>query len=182
MKESNPVEDTNAMLSAMDELFEGTHDTVTLSTGREIPIKPAKVKHLRQITQFVQDFVNQFEGQELLTLLSGVSQIQQQKISEGVSPYSLNTGEVVKQVAGHASLLLRIFQSGVDSFSRLAPVFSDITVEEFEDLDMDDAALVVFAIFGRNYHFFTLRVLPVIQGSIARIAIMSQPKANGLAK
>lgn len=172
MKESTPVERENAMMSAADELFDGSHDVVKLQDGREVPIKPAKVKHLRQITEFVQEFVNTFNSEELVRLLSGVSQMQQEKIAEGSSAYSLNTGELVQKVAGDASLILRIFNSGVDAFSKLVPLFSDLSLEEFEDLELDDAALLVFGIFGRNYHFFTQRVLPVIQGSIAQKAMM----------
>lgn len=166
MKASNPVETQNAMMSAADELFDGSYDVVILSDSRKVAIKAAKVKHLRQVTEFVQTFIQNFEPEELVTLLQRVSERQQDLIAGGSSPYSLNTSELVKEVAGEASLLLRIVNTGIEAFAKLAPIFSDITEEEFEDLELDDAALLVFGIFGRNYHFFTQRVLPVIQGSI----------------
>ena len=167
MTASNPVETQNAMMSAADELFDGSYDVVILSDSRKVAIKAAKVKHLRQVTEFVQTFIQNFEPEELVTLLQRVSERQQNLIAGGSSPYSLNTSELVKEVAGEASLLLRIVNTGIEAFAKLAPIFSEITEEEFEDLELDDAALLVFGIFGRNYHFFTQRVLPVIQGSIA---------------
>lgn len=168
MNTSNPVEAQNAMMSAADELFDGSYDFVVLSDSRKVAIRAAKVKHLRQITEFVQTFIQNFEPEELVTLLKRVSERQQHLIAEGSSPYSLDTSGIVKEVAGEASLLLRIISTGIEAFAKLAPIFSEVTSEEFEDLELDDAALLVFGIFGRNYHFFTQRVLPVIQGSIAQ--------------
>lgn len=168
MTASNPVESQNAMMAAADDLFDGSYDTVTLSNDRVVAIKAAKVKHLRQITEFVQTFIQNFEAEELVGILQRVSERQQRLLAEGSSAYSLNTSALVKEVAGEASLLLRVITTGIEAFSKLAPIFSEITEEEFEELDLDDAAVLVFGIFGRNYHFFIQRVLPVIQGSIVQ--------------
>lgn len=176
MNESSPVESQNAMMSAADELFEGSHDAVTLADGRQVAIKAAKVKHLRQITGFVQTFIQEFQPEELVSLLSRVSARQQTLIAEGSSPYTLNTSELVKDVAGEASLFLRIVSTGIDAFAKLVPLFSEISSEEFEELDLDDAAVLIFGVFGRNYHFFIQRVLPVIQGSIAQRITQTNPQ------
>ena len=178
MSEASPVESQNAMMSAADELFEGSYDAVTFADGREVVIKAAKVKHLRQITLFVQTFIQEFQPEELVSLLSRVSARQQAMIAEGSSPYALNTSELVKDVAGEASLFLRIVSTGIDAFAKLVPMFSEISCDEFEELDLDDAAVLIFGVFGRNYHFFIQRVLPVIQGCIAQRITQPSPKTT----
>lgn len=169
MNESTSVhEQQNVLIAAANELFDSADATVTLPSGVEVTVKNAKVKHLKQITQYIQEFVSSFDPQEILTILAAVSRRQEARINAGDSPYTMDTDSMVKEVVGEASLLMRVMNAGVDTFTLLAPLFTSLSREEFEDLDIDEGALVIFGVFGRNYHFFTRQVLPVIRACLAQ--------------
>lgn len=173
------VKQQNHLLAAVDELFANTQSTVTLRSGQVVQIYPAKVKHLRSIVDYVSEFVGGFQESELVQLIAKVSKRQEQAIDAGESPYTLDTESIVKEVAGEADLIMRLVQSGVEALPKYVTLFSDMTVEQFEDLELDEAAVIGFAIFGRNYHFFTQQALPVILGSIGRLrAMTSQSPKN----
>lgn len=168
MDKPTPVESQNIMIAAVEELFDEVESTVTLTDGRKVEIRAAKVKNIRQITEFIQRFVMNFEPDALVSMLGMVSRKQEAKLREGESPYLLDTAQMVKDVAGETSLVLQVVNHGLEALQEFVPMFTDMEAAEFEELDLDDAAVVAFAVFGRNYHFFTRRVLPVLRGSIVQ--------------
>lgn len=164
------VETQNTMMESLDELFAQSESFVVLSDGHtRVDIEVAKFKHLRAISSFIEEFAAGFDATGLLSLIQSVSERQEKAISDGVSPYALGTTDIVKEMAGDASLLVGLISRGLNIFPKYVGLFSSIKEEEVDEMSIEDLSLVVFAIFGRNYHFFTHQALPVIQGCFERL-------------
>lgn len=170
MNANSQVEAQNELMAAVDELFANQSSTITLISGKQVELVPAKLKQLRSITAFIQDFVGGLDDSALVQLISTVSATQQKRIAEGTDPFKLDTREIISQVAGNTSIVMQIVTQGLEAFPQYLPVFTNLTPEEVEDLTLDDLGAVVFGVFGRNYHFFTQQVLPVIRACIAHLS------------
>lgn len=168
MSSPSLVEQQNLMIAAVEELFDEVESEVKFPDGRVVKINAAKVKDLKQITLFVQTFVASFDPAELLKMLAMVSRKQEEKLREGESPYLLDTEQMVRDVTGEMSIIMDMIHRGLEAIGQFVPVFTDLTVEEFEELELDDAAVIAFAVFGRNYHFFTRQVLPVVRACLGQ--------------
>lgn len=160
----NSVEVTAALLNAAHELFADVASTTVLPTsGIKVTFFPAKFRHLDEITQLYASIVSGFTNTELTSMMKTVSAQQEDLIKEGVSPYLTDPAGLVKQALGDGgSMTLKLLNGLTDVTPKLVSMFSDLTAEQFKDLEMDEVALVVYAIFARNYNFFTQRLLPLI--------------------
>lgn len=178
MSESAPVEEAkeivaqHALMQAADDMFAGTGShTIRLRSGRSVEIKSAKVKQLRQITAFVQSFLAKLDQSAIAGIIVKVSKYQEEAIKAGTDPYKLETRQLITDLIGEGGAISQLLQLGVDELPKLVPMFSDLSEEEVDDLDLDEAAQVGMAVFVRNYHFFTQQVAPVIHVFIARLKI-----------
>lgn len=176
------VSEQNTMLASLDELFAGAESNLTLRSGKKVEVPAAKVKQLKQITAFITDFVSSFEEKALVQLIMKVSARQEAAIEQGTSPYLLHTNEIVKELAGEAGILMSVLNGGLGQIGKVVSIFSNITEEEFDDLELDEAGVLLFAIFGRNYSFFTHQVLPVIRVCIQRVMVKHLPPSSEQSK
>lgn len=158
------------IMAALTELFGDAQEHVVLPSRKEpVCFYAAKMKHLSQIGALVQGMVAALDHSELKALLTLVSADQVDKINNGVSPFSLNTTEVVKSALGTTPLGIRLVTGAHDLMVEMAPTFTNLKKGEFEELDLDEGLVVVFGVFARNYAFFTQRLLPLIVASIANL-------------
>jgi hypothetical protein len=172
------VSNQNSLLQATADLFAGMEgDTAVLSDKREVNIRTAKVKQLRDITAFIQGFLGRLEGSQVVDLIDKLSIYQQKKIAEGVSPYQMGTKEMILEIIGSANVLSVVLDAAVTELPKLLPIFSSLSAEEVDELELDDATVVAFHIFGKNYHFFSRQVLPLIRGCIESLR-QKQKHAN----
>ena len=179
MTDSSPVQAENTILSAVNEMFGDVGPQVTLSSGRVVTVVTAKVKHLAEISAFMKEFAVSSTADELAGLLTRVSDRQAALISKGESPYLLNTNEIAKTAINEMATIADIAALGLEQLSKLVPMFTDVSSEEFSELDLADGAVVLYAIFGRNYTFFTQRVRLLIQDYIAqKMRAQTQAKAK----
>ena len=191
MSESNPVEENvkavaqeveavkqqGWLFNAVNELFAtDPGNTVTLENGKVVTIKTAKVKSLKGITTLVQQYLNDFKPEEIVQLISMTSRAQDELAEAGENPFQEALSKM-KSFVGGTELVLRITEAGLDIAPKLIEMFTDLTGEEFEELPMEEGAVVAYSVFGRNYHFFSQRVRPAVAGFIALRA--KQQKKTG---
>jgi hypothetical protein len=151
------------LINAANELFGETANAVTLPTSQiHCEFYPAKFRHLEEITVLFESMVAGFQADELKQMLLTVSKNQEELINQGASPYTLNTGELVRSAANNSSLALKLLRGCTRTLPDLAGMFTSLTPEQFHELDADEAMVVAMGIFSRNYNFFTQRLLPVI--------------------
>ena len=117
---------------------------VTLSMGgKEVEVKRIKVKQIVQVMAAIQPFYNELK--EL-----------------GIKRGSLNDEEV------KARLLAFFMTNGEDLFSLMA-ILSDQPLEFIEELDLDEAVILLTAILEVNLDFFIQKVLPSISQLMASL-------------
>jgi hypothetical protein len=168
----NAVEATLVMINACNELFGDVKSEVTLPSlgeNRVVHFKPAKFKHLEQITVLFESMATGFTNSEMVTMVKQVSAQQEAAINNGESPYKIDTNGLIGQVTENGSLMAKLMTRSLQTLPKLAPMFTDLTPEEFGELDVDEAMIVAFGIFARNYNFFTHRLPPVIAAFIAAL-------------
>jgi hypothetical protein len=180
MTDSTPVEVTdqveahaqqNWLFQALDDLFsENPPSTFTLeSTGKVVEIRTAKVKTLREITSLIGSYIGNYTPEELLLLIGMTAKAQEELTNEGANPFQ-QTLDKIKSFVGGAEMVARITTSGLEFGGELVPMFTNLTVDEFDELSVEEGSIVAYSIFGRNYHFFTQRVRPVVAAFIAHRA------------
>lgn len=64
--------------------------------------------------------------------------------------------------------LLNILSDIMEDAISTAAILTDLEEEQFQNLDLDDAVAVMLAVWTVNQAFFSARVLPMIQGIVAR--------------
>lgn len=172
------VHSQNAMLQALDDLFLGVKgESVVLPSGTRVIIHTAKVKHLREITDFVTDFLQKFTQEEIVQLIAMTTRAQEDLIKEGENPYVNFMGQI-KTYIGGAAILAKVIKTVTDVAPRFLSLFTDMTIEDFDELELDEASMVSYAIFGRNYHFFSQKVRPAIRGCIALLQSQKKQENN----
>lgn len=173
---SNAADTSLHILAALGDLFAGAEDHVKLPSREEdVCFYAAKMKHLGVIGGLIQGMISTLEKSELQSLLKLVSKDQEDKINAGVSPFSLETTEVVKAALGDTPLGIKLITGAAGMMSEVAPLFTSLKPGEFEELDMDEGLIVLYGVFAHNYAFFTQRLLPVIAASIANLNARKAP-------
>lgn len=171
------VQTTTAMLNAVHELFADTATELTLPICKlKVEFYPAKFKHIEQITLLFSALVSGLSSVELKGMMEMVSTQQEGQINAGVSPYLIDTDNLVKQASGNASLALKLLSGITGQLPELIAMFTDLTPEQFGELDVDESMIVAFHIFARNYSFFTQRLLPVIVASSVKLTSLASQK------
>jgi hypothetical protein len=185
--EPSPAEVNGLRLVAETIFTDGNYGEFTLKDGKtSVVIQMAKVKHIAIITDFLGDIVNVLGKEEhVAELLAVVVNAQEEAIRLGGSPRKLSTDMIVAAAlgmkAGEAmdpklvtarggmigAILVRLLGHAVGSFATHAARFTNLTPEQFEELDIDEGVLVVGAIFMANYSFFTQTLPPVLQAFLA---------------
>lgn len=168
---------TAAMLNAVHELFADTGSSMTLPLSKiDVEFSPAKFKHIEEITLLFSALVQGLSSSELKGVMEMVSAQQEGQVNAGVSPYAIDTELLVKQATGNGSLALKMLSGISGQLPHLVAMFTNLTPEEFGELDVDESMMVAFHIFSRNYSFFTQRLLPVIVASAAKLNSLAVPR------
>lgn len=161
----------NALMAAAEELFEGTSSTVKVNKGAKVvTIHPATVRRMREMSKFMEEFIQSIPEQDFFSVITAVSNQQKLAIENGESPYKVDSGELVKKSLANAGGILSVLSMALERLGPLTQIFTDLADGEFDELEIDDATSVVLGVFGRNYHFFTQTVLPQIHAYIAILA------------
>lgn len=154
-------------LSAVDELFVVPEGTVTVRImpededgndlepiDKEVKFKACKMKHLGPLTEMIQGMISGLADGELVKVLEYVSGEQQKKLVAGEDPYQLDTEKLVADVANSGALLSKLLGGALEILPRAITLFTNITREEWDDIDPASASVVAYGIFARNYSFF----------------------------
>lgn len=167
--QNDAAQGTLELFHAMKELFDGADADLPLKSlpGKVVQFKAAKMKHLDKITVLIGEMAASLSEAELGTVVNRVSALQEKAISEGVSPYDLNTTGLVNETLGNASLVAKLATAGLQSLPKFVCYFTNLEPDEFGELEADEGLLIALGVFARNYSFFTQRVPPVIAAFVA---------------
>jgi hypothetical protein len=172
--DSNDDESTDLALTA-NTIFSNNQSEFMLRNNKLCKVRPAKMKQLTLIMTFFNKIIARLDSQQLALLLDTIIRLQKEaKAKTGnvsIDPKNIDSAALIEKYLGNASLVGMLLTAVFEEMPVMAPAFTNLTIEEFEDLDMDEAALVAGAVYTVNYGFFTRSLLPILTAFL-----------NGLAK
>lgn len=166
MDEAQAVEVTaeGTLEQVVDELFSQARTTLTLRSGTEVVFKSASYKHIGKITRLFEQLLNRVPADKLGTLIDMIVSEQKNLLLAGKSVNDLDLGAtaLVKEAVGNSSLLLSVFANVSDVLPEAVEMFSTISQDAFNELEIDEAMLVAVGVVARNYSFFIQTVRPIL--------------------
>lgn len=131
-----------------------------------VTFNTAKVKHLSKMIQLFSGIISSFDELTFSEILQMIATKQAEAVAEGRSPHdvSITNEDVLKVAMDYRSVLVTVVTRLIDHLGPFVEIFSSISDEQFQDLDIDQATLVVLAIIGMNYSFFTQTLPPALKG------------------
>lgn len=161
------VSSANDLALAARSIFLGGQTSFALNDGRVVNIDPAKMKHLPLVMNFFGALVSRIDTGALVEIIETIADKQKLAMLAGKAPNEINlqelaTGDLVTKLVGRSSLVMTLLGAVTAELPTLAPVFSNLTQAEYEDLTMEEGALVAGGIFLVNYRFFTQSLRPLL--------------------
>lgn len=131
------MDDIDKLAETAETVAGSTKHTVTLSNGDVVEIYKCKTKHVGSVLRFVSSVFDEL----------GIKKI----------------GDTPNIDINNPVLLLQLIAKSTDNVFNLASNLCSIqSEEEFAELDVDDAALIITEEFKLNKDFFLNRVLPMV--------------------
>ena len=165
---ADPDKEHRDLLAAARSLVQGGCSTFEASNGRLIHFNTAKVRTLGQIMLFFREVAKSVPFDKLEGLFRMFSKAQRKALADGKDPKAVDISaltmlavadsevqEIVASALGGGSFFLSIAGSALEHGHFIVCSFTDLTREEFEDLELDDACVVVMGVLFMNYSFFT---------------------------
>lgn len=163
-------QENNDLIAAAHNIFEGGKNELTLSTGKVAVIRPAKMKQLTGMMKFFRDVIGALSQSQLAQMIGIISEAQRKQIDAGEDPRNIDLRQLAQNELLHGdtfgsvsiiSLLLEAVSTYLPDF---VVMFTNLTKEDYEELDIDEGALLIMGIISLNYDFFSQRLLPVFLG------------------
>lgn len=161
-------------IKIINDLFgEGGSQEIPLRDGRVIKCRTATMKNFKSIVALVEATINGLDQNYLVKLIDKVAE-KQTAIINGETDQPLDLVSTIREIAGQGSVVLKIVQAGADTLTKLIPMFTDLTEEQVDDLEMDELSLVAFGVLSKNYEFFIQQVLPSVLACIGHLRTKNQ--------
>lgn len=157
----------NDLALAARSIFLGGQTSFALNSGRVVNVEPAKMKHLPFIMEFFGALTARIDSDQLIEIINTVADKQKLAMAAGKSPHEINleelaTKDLVNKLVGRSSLVMTLLGAVTAELPKLAPVFTNLSADEYGDLSMEEGALVAGGIFLVNYRFFTQSLRPIL--------------------
>lgn len=148
---------------------------------RRVEFRVAKMKDLPKLMNFFKEAMSALGEEQLHLVIKGIADLQNRFAAPGVDPVQEAMDEVAQEVAldeeeaqygavhrilGNANVLLLLATSLAELLPKFVSSFSDITEDEYGELDIDWGIRVTSAVLLLNYSFFTRSLLPAFIASI----------------
>lgn len=179
--EQNPVSDLAAAAQA---IFANGVNSFALDDGFVVEIHPATMKHIPAVMSFFQALMGRMDQGQLAALIDRIVTKQQEAVKAGKNPLAVDMKELANEAltAGSndtanlvgssietASLILNLTAAVLEELPKVIPVFTNISVDRYEDMTMDEAALIAGGVFIVNYRFFMQSLRPVLMSFLAGV-------------
>lgn len=169
----------------------GDYGQFTLRDGRTLVVKMAKTRQIGELTTFfksVAGAVPDTDFGQLLAIVAeaqtialkksgGVKTLDPRQISLqllaatalGITPENadnLDYKDVVKRGSNVTGILVGILGAILGEVAVFASYFTNLSKDEFLDLDIDEGALALGAVFMANYSFFSQTLPPIFKALV----------------
>ena len=186
---AEPVAEEGLALAARTIFTSGDYGKFTLRNGNILEIKMAKTRQIGELTAFFKSVAGAIPDTDFGKLLAIVAEAQTRalKVSGstgnldprqisldilattalGIKPgEDVDVEQVVKNGMNVSSILIGIVGAILAEVAVFASCFTNLSKEEFLDLDIDEGALALAAVFMGNYSFFSQTLPPIFKGLV----------------
>lgn len=130
-------EAAEATIEAGDAIANAPH-VIELADGRKVDVYRCKVMHISRVLRLVHDFFSELKVEK--------------------------TGDLPKIDLMNPTLLLQLFANYTVQVFEVATLLTSLNEEEMQNLEMDDAILIVREVWLLNQNFFLLKIMPLTAG------------------
>jgi hypothetical protein len=133
---------------------------------REIVCRPAKMRQLTLIIEVFETVVNRIDAESLGAIVELVADAQRAQLGQGQDPNDLpyagmTATEIVNRAKERVNVVALLTTSLLGEMPKIAQAFSDVSSEEYDQLDLDEGMSLLLAIFTVNYSFFIQSLPPM---------------------
>lgn len=161
--------DVQSIAAAAKAIFNRNEATFSTSDGVVVNVQQAKTRHLSYAMAFLETLTGALTETQLHGLVTTFAEAQKKAIAEGVDPNSLDAAELTRAALGNASIILTIATKTVGELPQLVTVFTDLSVDQVNELDVEELIVVICKIFLVNYGFFTQTLRPILLSFVAAL-------------
>lgn len=154
---------------------------------RMVTIRPARMGQIAEIMKLFREMAQTISHSQIAEAIKIIANVQQQKMAAGENARDLDIAKLAAaelNIDGvqKVSLVSLFMETAASHLPTLVTIFSDLTEEQFKEMDLDEGAMCCFAIFTLNYDFFTRRLLPILlafaQSLVAQKAAAASAKPS----
>lgn len=162
-----PAKNEDDLGVVLDALFGGERTDVPTKEFGKVQIFPAKVRQLKTITSMFTLLINRIPEKEFGDLLGSIAAIQKENIDAGRSPFYMadeNAGKLLLDFLQGRSLIGVLLNSLADVLPEFLCQFTSLNEKEkYEELSIDEFAVIAAGVVAINYGFFTRQLLPTLK-------------------
>lgn len=187
------IDEHNDLIAAAFTVFEQGGSTFPLpSFGKDadgnpkklVTVRPARMGQIAQVMRLFREIAQTLSQSRIAEAVKIIANVQQQKIAAGEDARDLDIAAIAQKelsVDGtqKVSIVSLFMEVAAIHLPAMAGIFSDVTEEEFAALDLDEGALLCFAIFALNYDFFSRRLLPIFLAFVKSVVAQRAQAASG---
>lgn len=173
----NQVVESPKLETVIDQLFSGdTQTTYTIQSGDKagtvVHFRTAKWKQVAGITRLMNELVQRVPKDKFAALIGSIAKMQVEVMTSGANKdkIELATTTLVKDFLGNSNDIVNFLASCMDVMPRIAGVLCDLKQDDIDELELDDAAMVIIGVLAVNYDFFTRKFLPLCKAVFAGYA------------
>ena len=179
MSDTDTISDLALAASA---IFTGGVNSFALDNGKTVEIHPAKMKHLTEVMGFFRALVSRLQPGQLGTIIEFIAKRQREAMASGKRPTDIDLMTLLREMVDRkgddalglegeemvvrgietSQLFFDMLGAVLEEMPRLIPLFTNITIEEWDELDLAEATAVIGGIFMVNYRFFTQSLRPIL--------------------
>lgn len=164
MNTSDPIAVRSSLATSLTALFAGTSTKAPLRSGREVTFLPAKMRHLNKLIEVFETALNSVSQEEFEDLINLIVDQQAAAQASGKDATDIDVAEAVRVGKYNMTLVRKMFVACTTILPQIVPLFTDLSSDEYDDLEIDEGILVPVGIIAVNYPFFTQNLLPALSG------------------
>lgn len=155
----------DSLVSAAETLFGTVDKPLVLRGGRQVLVQQGKTRHVGILLRFFNALIDKLDRTQIVTLVTMI-----QEAGSGGSAEAKDVESLVTKAFDKSALVLTLLHAVNDVLPEVITAMSNLSKEDFLDLDLDEGGLVAYTVFALNYDFFSRNLPAVLRVSLAQAA------------
>lgn len=163
-RKARKVEGPEGLSKAAKALFDTAEDRIKLRDGTVVTVSVAEFRHVGLILSFFETLVTNLSRDDLIAVVKLIEDRASKDKDKPIDKPEVD--ELVQQALGRSSLITKLATATFVVLPSMAEGLSDLPQGKFNTLKLDEAALVAYFIFARNWDFFSQSFAPILMQTL----------------